>query len=281
MTDTKTPYDSNHVRKFFDEYGLREWERMVADPVSRISLGIHTHYLKEHVAMGDLVLEIGAGPGRFTQILADMGTRIVVADISPGQLELNRQNAKEFEFEAPVLSWEEADICDLSRFGDGSFDCVVAYGGPFSYVLEQRDLALEEVLRVLRPGGKLLLSVMSLWGTLHRFLPAVINDISIEDNHKVIGSGDLLPETYENDGHYMHMFSATELQNWLAKAGLELLAVSASNSLSTTWDEVLLEVMEDDEKWAFLQKLEIDACAQQGLLDGGTHILAVAQKPAS
>jgi SAM-dependent methyltransferase len=225
-----------------------------------------------------MVLEIGAGAGRFTQILAEMGARIVVADVSPGQLALNHQHAHEYGFEAPVLSWEEADICDLSQFGDGCFDCVVAYGGPFSYVLEQRDTALEEVIRVLRPGGKLLLSVMSLWGTLHRYLPSVVNDISIEENHKVIGSGDLLPETYENDGHYMHMFSAEELQTWLVNAGLDLLAVSASNSLSTTWNETLQELIKDEEKWTFLQKLEIDACAQPGFLDGGTHILAVAQK---
>lgn len=275
MTEQKTPYDGNHISKFFDEYGLREWDRMVADPVSRISLGIHTHYLKEHVFPGEMVLEIGAGAGRFTQILAEIGARIVVADISPGQLALNRQHAQEYGFEAPILSWDEADICDLTRFGDGAFDCVVAYGGPFSYVLEQRDIALEEVKRVLRPGGKLLLSVMSLWGTLHRFLPDVINEISIEENHKVVGSGNLLPETYENEGHYMHMFSAEELQIWLAQAGLELLAVSASNGLSTTWNEMLQETMEDEERWEFLLKLELDACAQPGFLDGGTHILAV------
>lgn len=278
MADKKTPYNGAHISKFFDEYGMREWERMVADPVSRISLAIHTHYLKKFVSPGDKVLEIGAGAGRFTQILAEIGAQIVVSDISPGQLALNRKHAQEFGFASAVSAWEEVDICDLARFEAQTFDHVVAYGGPFSYVLDRRDIALKEVLRVLRPGGKLLLSVMSLWGSLHRFLPAVVNDLTIEENRKVVDSGDLLPETYENDGHYMHMFSSDEFQKWLAQAGLELLAVSASNGISSTWNEFLVETIEDEEKWAFLLKLELEACAQPGFLDGGTHILAVAEK---
>jgi ubiquinone/menaquinone biosynthesis C-methylase UbiE len=278
MPDKKTSYSREHIGKYFDDYGLREWDRMIVDPVNRISLGIHTHYLNKHISSGEKVLEIGAGAGRFTQILAGIGARIVVADISSGQLELNRKHAGEFGFAGSVLAWEHADISDLSQFEDQSFDHVVAYGGPFSYVLEKRDAALAESTRVLRQGGCLLLSVMSLWGTLHRFLPAVVNDLTIEENLKVVGSGDLLPETYDNEGHYMHMFSAKELQIWLKQSGLHLLDISASNSLTTTWNERLIETQEDKEKWAFLQKLELEACAQPGFLDGGTHILAVVQK---
>jgi len=39
---------------------------------------------------GDRVLEVGAGPGRFTIELARLGARILVSDISAGQLDLNR-----------------------------------------------------------------------------------------------------------------------------------------------------------------------------------------------
>ena len=155
---------------------------------------------------------------------------------------------------------------------------MVAYGGPFSYVLDRRDTALSECLRVLRPGGLLLLSVMSLWGTLHRFLPSVLNEIPEEENRKVIESGDLLPETHENRGHYLHMFRSEELRNWLAQSGAEVLAMSASNCLSLTWDEPLAEIQQDEARWAFLLEMEVEACAQPGFLDGGTHLLAVVKK---
>jgi SAM-dependent methyltransferase len=278
LDEKKTDYSGEYISRYYNEYGMQEWDRLTANPVNLVNLHIHAHYLKEFVPAGGTVLEIGAGPGRFTQILAELGTQITVADISPGQLVLNRQHAEEYGFAAAVNAWDEVDICDLSRYGSESFDRVVVYGGPFSYVLNRRDTALSECLRVLRPGGVLLLSVMSLWGTLHRFLPSALNEIPEEENRKVIESGDLLPETHENRGHYLHMFRSEELRDWLTLSGVEVLAMSASNSLSLTWDEPLAEIQEDETKWAFLLEMEVEACAQPGFLDGGTHLLAVVKK---
>ncbi|MBE9101754.1 methyltransferase domain-containing protein [Vacuolonema iberomarrocanum] len=51
-----------------------------------------------------------------------------------------------------IEDWQQVDICDLSCFSTGSFDHLVAYGGPFSYVLENRDVALRESLRVIKPN---------------------------------------------------------------------------------------------------------------------------------
>jgi 2-polyprenyl-3-methyl-5-hydroxy-6-metoxy-1,4-benzoquinol methylase len=280
MNDPKKQYSGEHIANYFDLYGDKEWQRMVANPVNEINLHIHTHYLKEYVRPGDKVLEIGAGPGRFTQILAQIGAQVVVADISPGQLELNKKYAEEHNFSTAVLSWEMADICELNQFKNSSFDRVVAFGGPFSYVLDQRDAALRECLRVLRPGGIMLLSVMSLWGTLHHVLLGILNDIPADVNRKVVATGDLIPETYDNEGHYMHMYRAAELQDWLVQAGTQLLAISSCNSLSSTRGEQLTEIRQDKEKWDFLLELEQEACAQPGALDMGTHILAVVKKRA-
>jgi SAM-dependent methyltransferase len=278
MNDNNKQYDGAHIANYCDQYGEKEWERLVADPVNEVSLHIHTHYLKEYIPASARVLEIGAGPGRFTQILAQIGAKIVVSDISPGQLELNKKYAQKENFAEAVQAWKIVDICDLSQFESSTFDRLVAYGGPFSYVLDQRDTALKECLRVLRPGGILLLSVMSLWGTLHRFLPAVLNDISAEENRKVVASGDLVPATHDNEGHHMHMFRAEELQGWLNQSGTQLLAISASNSLSSTWGEQLAEIRQDQEKWELTLELELEACAQPGAVDMGTHMLAVVKK---
>jgi SAM-dependent methyltransferase len=276
--NSKKQYDGQHIANYFDQYGDKEWQRLLTDPVNEVNLHIHSHYLKEYVPPKSKVLEIGAGAGRFTQILAQIGAQVVVSDISPGQVELNKKHAREEGFAQAVLAWQVADICDLFQFESSSFDRVVAYGGPFSYTLDQRDTALRECLRVLRPGGILLLSVMSLWGTLHRFLPGVLTGVSGEENRKVVASGDLIPETFDNDQHYMHMFRAAELQGWLNQAGTQLLAISASNSLSSTWAEKLAEIRQNQQQWELLLELELEACAQPGALDMGTHLLAVVKK---
>src|SRR5436189_1577747 len=107
-------------------------------------------------------------PRPFHQLLHHRGARVVVADLSARQLELNRETARVRGFASSVEAWRQLDICDLGALDATSFDGVVAFGGPFSYVFERRDKALAECVRVLRPGGYLLLSVMSLWGTLNR-----------------------------------------------------------------------------------------------------------------
>ena len=271
-------YNADAITQYFDEYGIHEWERLVQTPAGQVNLYIHTYYLEKHISKGMRILEIGAGAGRFTQVLARLGTQILVADLSRVQLDLNNQFANELGFKDAVMDWQQTDICDLSRFEPVSFDCIVVYGGPFSYVLDQRDLALAECLRVLRPGGLLFLSVMSLWGTAHRHLDGVLA-LPVSVNQKITGSGDITSSILpERKGSFMHMFRANELKEWLEQKDLTILDLSASNCISLTWDEMLAEVRDDAEKWNELLRMELEACAEGGCLDMGTHIVAVVRK---
>ena len=271
-------YRPESVIQHFDDYGAREWTRLIHTPADEVSLAIHTHYLEKYVAAGDRVLEIGAGAGRFTQILGRIGARVWVADISPGQLELNRRFASEYGFEAAVADRRQVDICDLSGYEDDAFDAVVAYGGPLSYVLDRRDAALAECLRVLRPGGALLLSVMSLWGSAHRRLDGVL-DMAVADNQKVTSTGDISPATFpDRKSGFMHLFRADELLAWLKAASLTLLDASASGCLATRWDAELGPIRANPEKWSELLRMEIEASADPACLGMGTHMIAAARK---
>lgn len=272
-------YDPEAVIQHFDDVGIREWERLVQTPSGEVNLYVHTHYLEKHISKGKRVLEIGAGAGRFTQVLAMLGANITVADISSVQLELNKRFAAEFGFDRAVTDRRQVDICDLSQFESNSFDYVVAYGGPFSYVLDKRDLALSECLRVLRPGGLLLLSVMSLWGSAHGRLDGVLAT-PISSNQKITSTGDISPATFpERKSNFMHMFRANDLVKWLARKKLTLVDISASGCLSLAWNEMLKEIRNDAEKWNELLRMELEACADEGCLNMGMHLIAVARKP--
>ena len=202
----------------------------------------------------------------------------MVADISSGQLELNKRLATEYGFESSVEDWQQIDICDLSGFETGVFDVVVAYGGVFSYVLDRRDLALQESLRVLKPDGMLFLSVMSLWGTAHRYLDGVLA-LPPAINQKITESGDISPTTFPaRQGNFMHLFRADELRQWLEQSGARIVKLSASNCLSLLWEQKLEQIKQNREKWHELLRMEIEACADAGCLNMGTHIIAVARK---
>jgi SAM-dependent methyltransferase len=271
-------YDPDAVAAYFDQLGRREWDRLMATPVDEVSLYVHAHYLHQYVPRGARVLEIGAGAGRFTQLLAESGARVVVADISPVQLDLNRRHAEQYGFRHAVEAWQQVDACEMGCFADAAYDCVVAYGGLFSYVLEQRDAALGECLRVLARGGPLLASVMSLWGSAHRALQGVLA-LPAEVNRRITATGDLTAETWpaRKDNH-MHLFRAEELRTWLAGSGLAVLCLSASNCLSTGHEDALREIRQDPARWEELLRMEVEACAEPGCLDMGTHIIAVGRK---
>lgn len=274
-------YNADWVRNYYDEYGLKEWNRWEESPVERVKFFVHLHHLQRHVHPGDRVLEIGAGAGRFTQELAKITDHIVVADISPGQLALNRQHAVDYGFSDPIEDWIECDMCELeSVFNDGAFDVAVCYGGPLSYVFERRHDAIAQLRRVTRPGGKVLFGVMSLWGAVHQYLPGVL-DVEIQSNRQIIATGNLIPETVGAGRHYTHMFRSSELRQTLESGGLEILALSASNCLSTNWIELLATLPESGDRWQHLIEMEIEACQEPGCLDMGTHMIAVCRKPAS
>jgi 2-polyprenyl-3-methyl-5-hydroxy-6-metoxy-1,4-benzoquinol methylase len=270
-------YSAEQVERFFDAYGLREWNRLVQDPANEVSLHIHTYYLAQYVNRSQRVLEIGAGAGRFTQVLVRLGADVVVGDLSQVQLDLNQQHAQQYDFASAIETWEKVDICDMSRFRSKSFDCVVAYGSPLGYVLDQRDKALAECLRVLKPSCLLILSVASLWGSAHRHLDRVLS-IPASINQEITTTGDILSGMIAGREQFIHMFRAAELREWLEGAGVHIVAMSASDCLATLWGEKLASIRTDPEKWNELQRMEVEACAERESWNLGMHTIAVVRK---
>lgn len=280
-------YDSGYVRRFYDQYGEREWARFERTPANRVNLHLHLWHLRRYVRQGDHVLDIGAGPGRFTIELARLGARVTVGDISPTQLELNRQKVAEAGCEASVVGRAVMDVIDLSALPSDHFDATVCYGGALSYVFDRADQAMGELLRVTRPGGHLLVSVMSLLGTSRRFLsaclglarehgPAVIHDLLV--------TGDQVGVVADNATgvHAFHYYRWAELQALLERHGSEIVDASAANFLAIGNNETLLEpLLQNEALWEAYLAWEVECCRQPGALDGGTHLIAVVRKPAS
>lgn len=276
MTE-RSRYDPAWTARWYDELGAKEWERFDASAADRVSLHLHERLLREHVPPGSRVLEIGAGPGRFTRTLAALGCRVLVGDLSPVQLAEHARRAAEQGFEPAVEERRRLDVCDLSELASASFDAVVCFGGPLSYVFERAPEALAECARVCRPGGAVLASVMSLWGTLHRFLPQVLQ-VPPEANRRILADGDLSPDNWAGVTHRCHLFRAEELRGLAAGAGLEVLSLSASAFVSLLHEDGLPDPAGDPAGWAELLSLEEAACASPGATEAGPHLLLAARR---
>lgn len=277
-TDMSTHrYDANWTATYFNQYGEKEWARWDKDPEERIKLHIHQYYLKKYLKPNERILEIGAGSGRFTKTISEIGSRIIVADISKEQLKENKQNAIRYNFSNGIDDWIQIDACDLGKLYGQRFDAIVAYGGLLGYVFENRYTAIKEMIKVLKEDGLLLLSVMSTWGSLHSNLESVLS-ITEEENDLTIETGDLHPETFKSVHHRAHMFRANELRQFLVENGLDILEISASNCLTAGYGDRLIQIEKQDRKWKYLLEKEIVASQESGVLDIGTHIIAITKK---
>jgi ubiquinone/menaquinone biosynthesis C-methylase UbiE len=269
--------DREHIRDFYERLGDGEWDRLEATMRGRVSFEVHRRFLQQFVEPGQRVLEIGAGPGRFTIELAELGTRVVVADISPEQLRLHKVHVGSTSAEGAVESREQLDICDVSRYADASFDVVVAFGGPLSYTFEDDVEALRGLFRVLKPEGVVVASIMSLLGSWRFFLPGVIADTKVHGeaaNDLVLLTGDLRHFPSE---HVCKMYSSTGVEALVTSSGGDLLSMSSSNWASLGDEEVLAELAKDEGSWQNFLEHEIRICREPGALDGGTHLLFAAR----
>ncbi len=267
------------IEELYDAIGELEWLRFERDGAARVAFEIHARFLRRHVIPGSRVLEIGAGPGRFTIELAKIGCDVVVSDLSDVQLALNERHIREAGWEEAVGERLRLDVCDLSELADDSVDAVVAYGGPLSYVFGDEEIAVRQCLRVVRPGGVVLASVMSLAGSGRRFFdafPASVDAVGLELFDQFLAHGDQRAIAAAPGVHPCQLFTWHDVQELVTMSGGTIVAASASNWLSLGPTEALNYFEADPVRWAAFLDWEERLCAEPGAIDGGTHLLFAA-----
>jgi len=105
-----------------------------------------------------IVLEIGPGPGNLglEWLKRTEGTRLTGLEISPKMIEIAEENAREYGLETRV-KYVQGDAQKMP-FEDNSFDGVFTNGSLHEWSEPAR--ILNEIFRVLKPGGKYFVSDM-------------------------------------------------------------------------------------------------------------------------
>ena len=118
-----------------------------------------------HLAInaGDQVLDVGCGTGNAAIRAAQAGGHVVGVDLTPELFAEGRRQADEAGVE---VQWLEGDAEDLPT-GDATFDVVVStFGVMFA---PRHEVAATEIIRVLRPGGRVGLCAWTPEGTQGEF----------------------------------------------------------------------------------------------------------------
>jgi len=178
-------------------------------------------FLLPHLRAGMKLLDVGCGPGSITRGLAER--------LAPGQvvgLDLSKEALAGARRDAAArgltnLQYEEGSVYQL-RFADGSFD--VVYAHQVLQHLREREAALREMLRVVRPGGFVAIRDVD-WGTAAYWPRDPWIDRFIEVHH----------QTWYRNGGEPQM--GRQLRALFNQAGVDDLQISAAVWCYATPDE--------------------------------------------
>lgn len=214
------------MEKEYAEYLLnktKEDYNLIAEEFSRTREEIWPEIkflFDDYLVEGERVLDLGCGNGRFYQFFSDKNVDYIGVDNSERLIEIAKKRY-------PWGKFQVADALNLP-FPDNFFDKILSiailHHIPSS---EYRIKFLNEIKRVLKPGGTLMLTVWYLWQkkTAWEFLLKNIF-LKLVGESKLDFSDVFIP--WKNSKgkiltqRYFHCFTKKELQNLAKNVGLKV-----------------------------------------------------------
>jgi SAM-dependent methyltransferase len=177
---------------------------------------------------GGAVLDLGCGPGRHAVPLARRGFQVTAVDLSAFHLAKAQARA---EAAGVTVELVRADMRTFARAD--AFDLAVSLFTSFGYFDDPRDdlRVLENVRRSLRPGGVLVMDVVSRERLARVVHPArserAADGALLVQRHEIVGDGDRVHNewTVVRDGRartfdfVLRVYSGLELEALLRAAG--------------------------------------------------------------
>lgn len=268
------PDRSAQLSKYWDMKSEREAARD-QDPNKQIHTDLLLRMIRRHLpAERCRILDAGGGTGRFSIPLAKLGHEVTHADISPEMLRIAEAEAERKEAH---LSFEEANVTDLSRWSDRSFDMVLCLDAPVSFCHRDFPAALDELARVA--GRTLILSVFNRTGLM---IPAGVEfDLIHYGKLKTVlevnrhGNLDVNEELLSKMSTLMpswHAFTPKEIVEELGKRKFKAVEVSAPGTMSRSVSKELLSKLIGSVDYPDYLAFEETIDSQESLLGVGSAV---------
>jgi len=218
------------------------------------------------------VLELGAGTGTYSLALAREGYRVTALELADGNVKILREKAKS----QPRLTAVQGDALDLSSFADDSFDLTLCLG-PLYHLFDPQDMdrALNEAIRVTKPGGTILAAFLS----VHAIL--CCNYLQRPPYH--VGAG--LEENFEGDLKTVRHFPEQGFTGFTVEGFEALFADKPVSHIATVSTDGPLELAEDradfymtDEDFRLFSAYHLAHCEKRELLGSSAHLLYICRK---
>jgi ubiquinone/menaquinone biosynthesis C-methylase UbiE len=145
------PFDE--ITAIYTSFHAWSYEVIVA-PAVYLSRHVIDERFLPHLPQNARVLDVGCGGAKFTKYIADQRPDLNIVGIDLSEPQLARAS-KLLRGYGDRVRFESGDATQL-KFPDASFDGVLSYGSIKHWT--SQDAGLAECLRVLKPGGPLLVT---------------------------------------------------------------------------------------------------------------------------
>jgi len=265
------------VKDFYSFHVRDEWHRLVMDACHRLEFDTTFHFLDKYLPRRGLILDAGGGPGRYTLELARKGYDVVLLDATQANLDFARRQVNRHGLRARVPEIRTGSIVDLSNFTDASFDAVLCTGGPLSHILDphHRELAITELIRVVKPGAPIFVSVMSKLGALVSILKEALPEIGLSHFNQLCDTGDYL-------GGFgftaCHFYLPEELRDEFTRDGLQILEMVGLEGISSHHAKELNRLAKDENRFQSWLEMHYRTCTHPVVVGISEHMLIVCRK---
>ncbi|QFJ55376.1 GNAT family N-acetyltransferase [Pseudobutyrivibrio xylanivorans] len=150
------------VSDFYTDYN--EETRLERSRHGQLEYAITMEYVHRYLGTDAKILEVGAGTGRYSIALAKEGYDVTSVEL----VEKNIGILKEKSAGLSNLRALQGDATDLSCLKDDSYDVTLVFG-PMYHLYEDVDVnkAIDEAIRVTRPGGTILFAFISVFAIMY------------------------------------------------------------------------------------------------------------------
>lgn len=150
------------VSKFYTQY--EEDDRLERSVHGRLEYATTMNYIHRYADKNSKVLEIGAGTGRYSIALAKEGMDVTAVELVEKNLEVLKAHSMGID----NIRSLQGDATRLEKLADDSFDVTLVFGPLYHlYETDEVNKAIDEAIRVTKPGGVILFAFISVYAIMY------------------------------------------------------------------------------------------------------------------
>jgi S-adenosylmethionine-dependent methyltransferase len=271
----------DRVRRYYDETITHESQRLEENSYRRLERDMTLGTLVQHVRPGARILDVGGGPGNYLEPLVQRGFDPWLCDLSDANITIARRRATKLRLTDIGRRVQQADATNLMRYDKGNFDAALALG-PFYHLLNDkvRRKALSEIIRVVKPGGIIVLAVLPRLHPLRYLLREAdagsFKLLAALDWDRLLATG-----RFENAGVFTdaYLTDIDEFCGVLRRARCRVLDMLSAESFCAFMDVPFCEWATSAKKYTKLLELVEKTARYPEQIASAEHVLIVARTP--